>query len=102
MAFSKRFPKDIPTSPYPQWIEVSLNKEEEAQVEQDTRQEHAQVLAQCLADAKQVAKKSDVHTDPAEVVELAKALFDKRASHLVFHKEEAAKNKFKRTNKTTS
>jgi leucyl aminopeptidase len=102
MAFSKRFPKDIPTSPYPQWIEVALSKEEEQVVEQATRQKHAQQLAQALKDAKEIAKKSSLHADPSELVALARALFDKQASHVAFYKEEAAKEKFDKSSKTTS
>lgn len=101
MAFSKRFPKDVATSPYPQWIEVRLSEEEEQAVEQETRKKHAQQLAQCIVDAKQVAKKSDVHADPAEVVALAKSLFDKQASHVVFYKEAKAKEKLDKTTPTS-
>lgn len=94
MTYSKRFPKDVPTQVHPQWIEVSLTKEEELDVEKQTRKLHASLLKQCVADAKQVAKASEVHAEPAEIVSLANALFDKRASHLVWHKEERAKQKF--------
>lgn len=98
MAFTKRFPKDVATSPYPQWIEVALSDEEEQEVEQAVRQQHARLLARCVQDAKQVAKSSEVHADPTEIVNLARALFDKQASHVVFHKESRAREKFEESN----
>lgn len=97
MTFTKRFPKDIATSPYPQWIEVTLSDEEERSVEESVRKQHAKLLVRCVQDAKQVAKSSEVHADPAELVSLAKALFDKQASHVVFHKEARAREKFEQS-----
>ena len=94
MTYSKRFPKDVATQVHPKWIEVSLTDDEESQVEQDTRRLHAALMKQCVADAKSVAKAAEVHAEPADIISMAGALFDKRASHVVWHKEERAKQKF--------
>ncbi len=47
----------------------------------------------CLAEAKTVAIKHGVNTDD-NVARIAIALFEKRASHVVFWKESKAKEKF--------
>lgn len=94
MTYSKRFPKDTPASVHPQWIEISLSDDEEREVKKQARSKHASQLAQCLVDAKKVAKLSEVHADPSEIVNLARSLFDKQASHTVFYKERRAKEKF--------
>lgn len=92
MAFSRRFPRDVSGSHYPVWEEVYLSKEEEAEIEQQQR-EHAQaLLAECIADARRVVKQTDL--DEAEVCRIAIALFEKRASHAVYWKEERTKEKF--------
>ena len=93
MAFSKTFPKTISGSNYPVWEEVVLNKEEEQQAEEDCRKDNFRILNECLEEAKAIAIRHGLNTDENRV-KLAIALFEKRASHMVFWKENKAKEKF--------
>lgn len=96
MAFSKRFPKDIPGSKFPEWVDVALTDAQEASVEAQARQEHVMLMKDCLADAYQVLKDKELKDYQTNVVQMAVALFDKRASHVVWHKEEKAREKFEK------
>ncbi len=93
MAFSKTFPKTIPGSNYPLWEEVFLTSAEELQVEEECKKTNFQLLDECLRDAKMLTIKNGMNEDE-NIVRLAVALFEKRASHVVFWKESKAKEKF--------
>lgn len=93
MAFSKTFPRTIPGSNYPLWEEVFLTEEEERQAEERCRHENFQLMDECLQEAKMVAIKHAINEDQIRA-QLAIALFEKRASHVVFWKESMAKEKF--------
>lgn len=93
MAFSKTFPKTVPGSNYPLWEEIFLSAEEEREVEELCRKANFQLLDECLREAKLLAIKNGMNEDE-NVVKLAAALFEKRASHVVFWKESKAKEKF--------
>ncbi|MBS3155714.1 hypothetical protein J4413_00565 [Candidatus Woesearchaeota archaeon] len=86
MVFSKAFPRQIKGSSYSVWEEISLTEKEEKEIEEKARRENIELMKQCLKDAKEVG--SDKTT------EIAISLFDKRASHVVFWKEEKCKEKF--------
>lgn len=94
MGFAKRFPKDVPGSRYPEWVEVELTDAEEAKVEAEAREEHIALMKECLADAKQILEDEELKDYQTNLVQLAQQLFDKRASHVVWHKEERARHKF--------
>ncbi|MEK6938014.1 MAG: hypothetical protein AABX04_03130 [Nanoarchaeota archaeon] len=98
MAFSKTFPKNIPGTNFPVWEEVFLTLEEEKQVEEKCKQENVVLMDDCLREAKALAIRHSVN-DEANVVGIATSLFDKRASHVVFWKENRAKEKFDIENK---
>ena len=93
MPFSKTFPKQVPGSNYPSWEEIYLTDEEEQAIEDSTRKENCHLLDECIKDAKSLAIKNSINTDE-NVASLAIALFEKRASHVVFAKEIKAKEKF--------
>ena len=93
MTFSKTFPRTIQGTNYPLWEEISLTEEEEKQAEEACKKENFQVMDQCLEDAKMLAIKNGINTDENRT-RLAIAMFEKRASHLVFWKESKAKEKF--------
>ncbi len=93
MAFSKTFPRNVPGSNYPVWEEIFLTFEEEQKVEESCRKQNMEILNECLFDAKQLAIRKGLNDD-SNVINLAVALFEKRASHLVFLKEAKAKEKF--------
>ncbi len=93
MPFSKTFPKQVPGSNYPSWEEVYLSEQEEQEVEEASKRMNFQLLDECLQEAKILAIKHSINTDE-NVANLARALFEKKASHVVFWKESKAKEKF--------
>jgi len=93
MKFTKTFPKTVPGSNFPIWEEVTLTEEEEKQVEAKCRKENYELLDQCLQDAKFLAIKNGINSDENRA-RIAIALFEKRASHEIFWKENKAKEKF--------
>ncbi len=93
MAFSKSFPRTVAGTNYPIWEEVFLSVDEEKRCEEQCSEENFQIMNTCLAEAKMVAIKHGVNTDD-NVARIAIALFEKRASHVVFWKESKAKEKF--------
>ncbi|MBS3168957.1 hypothetical protein J4210_00605 [Candidatus Woesearchaeota archaeon] len=93
MAFSKTFPRTIQGSSYPLWEEVYLTEEEERQAEECCKQENFQLMDEALREARMLAIKHGINEDLIRT-KLAIALFEKRASHVVFWKESLAKDKF--------
>ena len=93
MSFQRRFPKDKPGSPYPAWEEVILTKEEETIIEQEQRTYNKELMKECLNDAKTIVKELSLKDFQTDITSIAIALFEKRASHLVYWKEESAKKK---------
>jgi hypothetical protein len=91
MAFSARFPKQVGEKTV--WEEVRLQSHEEKEVEQKARVENYKLLRESIADARNIAEKDNLE-DEASIISLAIALFDKRASHHVYWKENRAKDKF--------
>ena len=98
MAFSKTFPKPVPGSNYPQWEEVYLTEEEEKEISEESRKINFRLMDECLREAKALLIKHGINNDE-NVARLAIALFDKRASHEIFWKENKAKEKFDKKNK---
>lgn len=98
MPFSKRFPRDVPGSNFPLWEEIALTEEEEQEVEEACRQQNFRLLDDSLREAKTLAIKHAINTEE-NVTNLAIALFEKKASHVVFWKESRAKEKFDAVNK---
>ncbi len=98
MAFSKTFPRTVPGTNFPLWEEVFLTAVEEREVEGQCREENFQLMSECVQEAKTLAIKHGINTDD-NVARMAIALFEKRASHVVFWKESRAKEKFDEKNK---
>ncbi len=94
MSFSKRFPKNQPTSPYPQWVEVALSESEEERIESTARADHISLMRECLDDAYALVRERKLKEYQTNVVQLAIAFFEKRTSHVVYYKEEYAKKIF--------
>lgn len=92
MGFKKSFRKTSDKSAYPKWVEVELSEDEEKEAATTARQKNVKIMMQCIEDARLVAKEKEL--DSPAVQDLAKSLFDKRASHTVFHKERKAREKF--------
>ncbi|MBT3814067.1 hypothetical protein HOE37_00910 [Candidatus Woesearchaeota archaeon] len=98
MAFSKTFPKTVPGTNYPIWEEVFLTEEEERQVEETCRKSNFQIMDVSLQEAKILAIKHGMNEDH-NLVQIARSLFEKKASHVIFWKESKAKEKFDQKNK---
>lgn len=94
MVFSRKFPREIKGTPYPSWEEVELSKEEEQIVDDETRKTNFELMKECLDDAKSIMNSQNLKSFQTDQVNLAIALFEKRASHSVYGKEEAVKDKF--------
>lgn len=94
MPFSKSFPKQSKTSPYPQWEEITLTEEEEKAIEQLSREENLKLFKECIEDAKKLMQEKGLKDYQTDLINIATALFEKRASHIVYWKESKAKEKF--------
>jgi len=94
MGFSKTFPKSTDKSVYPKWVEVYLTEEEEKQSENENRQKNLALMRQCLDDARAIVQEKRLLENQQILADIAIALFEKRASHDVFNKENKAKEKF--------
>ncbi len=99
MTFSKSFPKTTDKSVYPRWVEIFLTEEEEKLVDENTRHEHAKLMNECIEDAKDVVKDKNLKKFQTNVIQMAIALFEKRASHVVWKKEALCKDKFDKLQK---
>ncbi len=97
MAFSKPFPKQVPGSNYPLWEEVTLDDQEEYEVEEICRRENMRLMDQALSDAKVLAIKHGINEDGIRAT-LAVSLFEKLASHVVFWKEHRTKERWDEKN----
>lgn len=94
MTFTKNFPKQIKGSPYTQWEEVSLTQQEELEEDQNCRLQNIKLMKECIEDAGIIMKDKTMKSFQSNLVDLAIALFEKRASHSVYYKEKRAKKKF--------
>ncbi len=94
MAFSKRFPRTVKGQSYPEWEEIFLTEEEEKNEEQKSRKENIRLMAECIEDAKKIMENRKLKPFQTDLINMAISLFEKRASHIVYWKEEKAKEKF--------
>jgi hypothetical protein len=99
MPYTKAFPKRTDKSVYPRWEDVELSEEEEEKIEQEARKENVRLMAECIDDAKKLISEKGLKDFQSNIVSVAIALFDKRASHHVYWKERKAQEKFKEEDK---
>ena len=88
------------------WKSLYLTGEEEVKIEEDAQLEHEQIMEACMKDARRIyyytkmGARSTLESelskinDPALYMSIAIALFEKRANHTFFYREQAARNKF--------
>ncbi len=93
MAFQKAFPKRTDKTVYPRWEEVELSDKEELKVEESARHHNNSLLSECIDDAKKIFLEKGLKEYQTDIINAAIALFEKRASHQVWWKEKAAKEK---------
>ena len=91
MAFKKSFPRRS-RGTYPEWVDIILSDDEETSAEARARQENARIMAECLRDARKIIQEEGLIQ--ADIAAIACALFEKRASHSVYWKENLARDKF--------
>ena len=94
MAFSKTFPKTSDKSVYPKWIEVEISDGEERIEEEKCRQDNIKLMKECIEDSKKIMQGQNLKKYQTDLINVAIALFEKRASHAVHYKESACKKKF--------
>lgn len=94
MTYSKSFPRTIEGSNYPRWEEVYLSDLEEKEIEVKARKENIDLMKECIEDAKQIFLDKGLKEYQSDLISLSISLFEKRASHTVYHKETKAKEKF--------
>ncbi len=96
MVFHKSFPLTVKGTTYPRWVDITLSDEEEQAIEQQANKENTKVMEECIEEAKQIIKTQNLKDYQTDVIELAIALFEKRASHVIYWKEEKAREKFEK------
>jgi len=94
MVFSKSFPKTTDKSVYPKWEEITLTDVEEKEQELIARKENISKMRESIADAKSIIKAEYLKPFQTDMINLAIALFEKRASHEIYYKENKAKQRF--------
>ena len=99
MPFSKRYPKVDEKTLYTRWEEVYLDENEEEEIERTVREKNNALMKACINDARAIITETELKPFQTNIVQVAIALFEKRASHVVFHKENKTKEKFDRLQK---
>ena len=94
MGFSKSFPRTLKGSTYPVWEEIFITADEEKEQEHNCRKENIKLMEQCIEDAKSIVERKNLKDYQTDTINIALSLFDKRASHSVYWKENKAKEKF--------
>ena len=94
MTFSKSFPRTVEGSTYPRWEEISLTTEEEKAIEDEATEENIRIMKECIDDAKRLLEEKGFKGFKEDILTIAVPLFEKRASHAVYWKEEKCKEKF--------
>ena len=99
MPYSKSFPKTPDKTVYPKWEEVYLSDEEEKDIESSCRDENIKLMRECVQDAKKLFREEALKDFQSDIIQTAIALFEKRSSHAIYWKEQAAKEKFDQSHK---
>lgn len=94
MAFSKSFPKTTDKTVYPRWEEIYLDAAEEKEQDSKARDDNIKLMKECINDARIIFTDCDLKDYQTDIINAAIALFEKRASHSIYYKENRAKQKF--------
>jgi len=78
------------------WKRGVLHNEEEKRIERETKRIHDELLADCIDRATAILDEKFKDYDRKDVINIALALFDKSASHVVFHKDEVIREALER------
>ena len=91
--FSKSFCKHVEGSVHGKWVEVTLNDEEEREVEKAAGAENAKIFARCLDEARNVIAEKKLKSYQSDVISIAIALFEKQGRHSRYWKENRCREK---------
>jgi hypothetical protein len=94
MTFSKSFPRTDGKTNFPIWEEISLDSNSEREVESKAQRETNALMKQCIGDSRLIMEDMNLRDSQTDLVRMAVSLFEKRASHIVYWKEEECKNRF--------
>jgi hypothetical protein len=94
MVFSKAFARYTKKSTYPIWEEVYLNEKEEKETERKAASKNIATMINCLNNAFSIFEKNKLKPYQSDVIAVAVALFEKRASHEAYFKEEKCREIF--------
>ncbi|MCD4759879.1 hypothetical protein K8R33_03250 [archaeon] len=94
MTFSKSFPRTDGKTNYPIWEEIFLGDAEEKELDEKARRVNVNLMKECIEDARLIIDAENMRDYQTDLTRMAIALFEKRTSHVVYWKEEAAKDKF--------
>lgn len=75
---------------------MELTAQEERETEQVCRQENLYLLRQCLADARNIMKDEKLMDMQNHTIQMAIALFEKRAENIAEHKQQKIQQKIQR------
>jgi predicted RNA-binding protein len=92
--FSKSFPRTDGKTNYPVWEEINLDISEERDIDEKARLQNINLMKQCIEDVRKIISDENLRYYQTDLVRMAVSLFEKRASHSVYWKEEKAKEKF--------
>ena len=91
--FSKSFRRQVEGSLHGKWVEVTLTDEEEKEVERVAGAENAKLFAKCLDEARNIISEKNLKSYQSDIISVAIALFEKRARHSVYWKENRCREK---------
>ena len=95
----KTFPKTVDGSNYPMWEEVMLSEKEEFIEEEKAKRESIKMMRKCIDEAKKLLEDMGMREYQPDILNIALTLFRKRASHVVYWKDNRCKEKFDGKNK---
>ena len=115
MIYIKSWNKKLNGSNYGEWVDVSITREEEVACEVTANMEHNKLMDICIDDARKILLDNGTRNAPKTtktpehygeslasntptVMNIAIALFEKRASHTQFYKERKARENFENGN----
>ena len=97
MVYVKSFPKNSATPT--EWVKIKLSEKDEKEIEKSVRVKNALLFDECLNDATGILRAGALKEYQTNIVNIARALFEKRASHLVYQKEAYCREKFEQMKK---
>ncbi len=94
MVFFKSFARQ--DGKFTVWEDVTLSLTEEKEVENEAILENVKIMSKCINNAKRLFEREKMDMKQSDIVNVARALFDKRASHTVYAKERLCREKFEK------